>query len=39
MANAIRTAEALAIQRLECQPKQVTVRCTGPKGQNYQRGG
>ena len=38
-ANAIRTAESLAIQRLGCQPKHVTVRCTGLKGQNYQRGG
>ncbi|MDM1022261.1 hypothetical protein QSV37_18535 [Acinetobacter sp. VNK23] len=34
-----KTAEQLAKTRLGCQTKHVTVRCTGPKGENYQRGG
>ncbi len=37
--TAIKTAEALAKSRLACQAKHPTVRCTGPKGQKYQRGG
>ncbi|MEO0439075.1 MAG: RHS repeat-associated core domain-containing protein, partial [Pseudomonadota bacterium] len=36
---AIKAAERLAKQRLGCQAKHVTVRCTGPKNQDYQRGG
>lgn len=38
-AKAINIAEGLAKQRLACQAKHVTVRCTGPKGEDYQRGG
>ncbi len=38
-ATAIRKAEALAKKRLGCQTKHVTVRCTGPKGEPYSRGG
>ena len=38
-ATAINKAESLAKTRLGCQAKHVTVRCTGPKGENYQRGG
>lgn len=34
-----KAAEQLAKARLGCQTKHVTVRCTGPKGDNYQRGG
>lgn len=37
--KAINSAERLSKQRLGCQPKHVTVRCTGPKGEDYQRGG
>ncbi len=36
---AINIAENTAKVRLGCQAKHVSVRCTGPKGQNYHRGG
>jgi RHS repeat-associated protein len=38
-ATAINLAETLAKQRLGCQAKHVTVRCTGPRGEPYHRGG
>ncbi|WP_018274931.1 RHS repeat-associated core domain-containing protein [Teredinibacter turnerae] len=37
--DAIKSAESIAKIRLGCQAKHVTVRCTGPKGENYHRGG
>ncbi len=36
---AINTAEKIAKIRFGCQAKHVTVKCTGPKGQKYTRGG
>jgi RHS repeat-associated protein len=36
---AINTAEGIAKARLGCQAKHVTVKCTGPKGETYTRGG